>query len=303
MTRTVVAIGMFDGVHLGHVHVLHRLRELAALHDLRPAVVTFANHPRGLIRPERAPRLLTTLDERLRLLRAQGIEHIVVLPFDAALQRLTARQFAESFLKGRMDAAAVMVGYDNRFGSDRLAGVEAYRDALSPLGLDVYDCPPCPGVSVSSSLVRLALSEGRLDDVYDMLGRPFRLSGTVVHGRRLGRTLGFPTANIDVTADLALPKVGVYAARVAAASANDAIIGLPVMLNIGTNPTVDSTVRRLSVEAHIIAADSDAGNLYGSSLAVDILARLRDERQFADLEALVEALRSDRAATLRIVGN
>ncbi len=301
MMPTAVSIGMFDGVHIGHRFILDHLKDYARAHGLEPAVVTFDRHPLAVIRPEAAPPLLSDVDSRVDMIRDCGIDRVIVLPFDATLRRLTAAEFARDILAPRLDARAVMLGYDNGFGSDRLGSPEAYSAALSPLGIDVTACPPYPGEAVSSSIIRRALADGDIATANRLLGRPFTISGTVVPGKQLGRTIGFPTANIAPAPGMALPAAGVYACRVVAPGTN--LDGLPAMLNVGTAPTVNGAdATRLITEAHIITPDDTPTlNIYNKPLTLNVISRLRDEQRFPSIDALTAALATDKARTLAAV--
>ena len=298
----IVAVGMFDGVHAGHRFVIDELKRLGALYDMQPVVVTFDVHPKSVICPGKAPGLLTDTESRVRLLRDAGIDEVVVLPFTEELRNMTARDFAQTYLRDRLGAKGVLIGYDNGFGSDRLRGAEAYRAELTPLGLSVFQCARhgdsnAPDTAVSSSAVRRALAQGDITAVNRMLGRPFSLSGKVVHGQQLGRTIGFPTANVEVSPDMALPACGVYAAFSYFDSRK-----WPAMVNVGTNPTVNPHGAPVTVEAHIIAPDGkEVPDLYGHIVTLEFLARLRGEQRFATLADLQAALHSDRTATLHLL--
>ena len=284
--RSIVAVGMFDGVHAGHKFVLERLCELAETLKLEPVVVTFANHPCSVVRPDKTPLLITDVKSRIELIRKTGVERVEVLSFDESLRQLTAAEFVEKILKPRFGAEAVLIGYDNGFGSDKLNGADAYRSVLEPLGVTVYGCSPYAGFEVSSTMIRRALLEGDIEAANKMLGREFRISGKVVTGRKLGSTIGFPTANISVDKELILPKQGVYAAE---------CCGLPTMVNIGTAPTVSKDAEApVTVEAHIIGGEDDKMNLYGKTIDIYLLARIRDERRFENLDELKTALERDR---------
>lgn len=305
---SIVAVGMFDGVHIGHQFVLRELRRLGEQMGLRPVVVTFDRHPLALIRPEKVPGQLTSLDKKLELIRREGIDNVLVLEFDETLRRLTAAEFARKVLLPETNAKAVLIGYDNTFGSDRLEGSGAYRDALAPLGLRVYDCAKSAGVDVSSSIVRQTIRAGQLTTAKTLMGRPYTFGGEVVHGKQLGRKIGFPTANI-ATGPALLPPPGVYAARVADSSVKS-IVGLPAMVNIGSAPTVNDSQSEISVEAHIIIPNQeiiseipDGDSLtnvpfYGQHIELEPIGRLRDEKKFASVDELKAALKSDRQATL-----
>lgn len=294
---SIVAVGMFDGVHIGHRYILDRLVSLSAEKGLCAAVVTFANHPRSVTTPDRFPAMLTDEESRIDFIRGCGVERVLNLPFDENLRQLTAARFVQEILIPRLDCRAILLGHDNGFGSDRLRAIDAYRKVLSPFNIDVYGCDAMPGDAVNSTAIRRALSDGDMTAVNRMLGREYTVSGTVVHGRHLGSTIGFPTANID-TGTLHLPAPGVYAARVVLP---DTLAGLPVMLNIGTAPTVNGTARRIIVEAHIVS-DRLLGDLYGQYLKIAVIARMRDERRFDSLDDLKAALADDRRRLLAEFG-
>ena len=321
---SLVTVGMFDGVHAGHRYLLQCLKKEARLRGLTPVVVTFTNHPLSVIKPVAAPAPMLPLQQKIDLIRSEGIDNVVAMEFDGELRKLTAAEFTGRILIPELKARALMLGYDNSFGSDCLKSAAQYFEALSSLPVEVLECKALDGCEVSSTLIRKALAAGNLPDAKRMLGRPYSIRGKVIEGRQLGRTIGFPTANIDV-GSLLLPKPGVYAAKVLSAS-NPDIIGLPVMLNIGYAPTVNSGADvQPSVEAHIITGDNLCEpsysyqedkidnsfnpstldemnlNLYGDNIELEIIDRLRDEKRFATLEELRNALIDDRRATLRTV--
>lgn len=290
--KAIVTIGMFDGVHLGHRYVLRHLSDEARRLNLLPVAVTFSRHPLAVICPEHAPKLLGNVDNRVEMMRADGIDNTVVLDFDDDLRSLTARRFIEERLMPLYDVKHVLLGYDNGFGSDRLPDVAAYRNALSDLGIEVSKCDPFPDARVSSSMIRKSLETGDVRTAARLLGRPYTVEGKVIDGKHLGRTIGFPTANLSVDSSVALPKNGVYAARWE---------GHPVMLNIGTAPTVNvGTKNPIIVEAHVIGVPSDI-NLYGRTMRLELVDRIRDERRFPSLDDLRVALSNDREAALTLL--
>ncbi len=285
--RKIVTTGTFDGVHKGHREVLDFMKERGAALGLSPAVVTFDRHPLEVISPERAPKLLMTPDDRDAALSSLGVE-VVRLAFDESLRRLTAAQWLRRMHRAGVEE--VVVGYDNTFGCDgRSLRMEDYFRLGRAEGIAVEEAPLLPGVS--STLVRDALAQGRVEDAARMLGRPYVLTGTVVHGRHLGHKLGFPTANVDCGSRLAIPAPGVYAADVV----------LPygalrkAVVNIGSRPTVDNG-SDISVEAHI---PGFSGDLYGKTVSLRFLRRLRDEHRFGSLDELQAAIRADREALQR----
>lgn len=287
---------MFDGVHRGHRFLIERLVAEGRRRGLRTLVVTFDRHPLTEINPILAPKLLMSTDERIAALGALGADRVEVLAFDSALRRLTARQFAENVLQP-LGVRAVLLGYDNAFGSDRLKTLDEYAAVLNPCGIEVIRCTPFNNPDSAdipaSSAIRRALAVGDVASANDMLGRPFTISGTVVGGRRLGRTLGFPTANLDIAPDTMLPASGVYAGT-AQVPLLDKTESLPALVNIGTAPTVNGPdARRVIVEVHI---DTDIPlDLYDKHLTVSLFRRIRDERRFPDVDALREALHADLA--------
>lgn len=285
--RKIVTTGTFDGVHKGHREVLDFMKERGAALGLSPAVVTFDRHPLEVISPERAPKLLMTPDDRDAALSSLGVE-VVRLAFDESLRRLTAAQWLRRMHRAGVEE--VVVGYDNTFGCDgRSLRMEDYFRLGRAEGIAVEEAPLLPGVS--STRVRDALAQGRVEDAARMLGRPYVLTGTVVHGRHLGHKLGFPTANVDCGSRLAIPAPGVYAADVV----------LPygalrkAVVNIGSRPTVDNG-SDISVEAHI---PGFSGDLYGKTVSLRFLRRLRDEHRFGSLDELQAAIRADIEALQR----
>lgn len=292
----VCAVGMFDGMHLGHRYVLEQVAEEAKATGRRALAVTFDVHPLALLSPERVPASLCSLDERLGRIRGCGIDETVVLHFDSVLRGLTAGEFI-AMLAERYGVEKILMGYDHSFGSDRLRTTADYERAAGASGVEIerlgrYETEGFG--TVSSSAVRAALYEGDVRRAAQMLGRPYRLSGTVVRGRQIGRKIGFPTANIAVEGGVAIPRQGVYAARVVAEG-----IAVAAMVNIGRNPTVSGRGDApLSIEAHLIGF---AGELYGRRLTIEFVERIRDERRFGSVEELAARLRKDRERVFAIV--
>lgn len=271
MAGYVATIGMFDGVHQGHQFVLQCVIQTARERGLQPMVVTFDHSTRR-------EQLLTTLDEKLTLIRQTGIERIEVLPFTAELKQLTAHQFMQQVLKERLNVKVLLTGYDNRFGHNREEGFNDYVRYGHELGIEVLQLP-AEG-QVSSSLIRQLLLKGQVAEAAEALGHPYKLKGRVEHGEHVGTRLGFPTANIvpDSAAQL-IPAPGVYAVTC------DALKGI---MNIGTRPTFGPHSQTL--EVHLLHYD---GNLYGQQLSVAFIQRLRDEQRFDSVEALQRQLQRD----------
>jgi riboflavin kinase / FMN adenylyltransferase len=267
-----VAIGAFDGVHRGHVSVIDAVVETG----LAPTVITFDPHPRVAF--GHRVDLLTTLERRLELLGAAGVETTLVASFVPELQRLTPEEFADEYLRG-IGAEAVIAGEDFRFGVERSGDL----DLLERLGYEVRVAPELEGVS--STTIRAALAEGDVVGAARMLGRPFELDGVVVAGHQRGGSLGYPTANLRLEPELACPGYGIYAGS---------SLGHRAAVSIGTNPHYGGTERR--IEPYLLDFD---GDLYGRRLVVEVWERLRDEAVFESEEALVEQIGRDVEATRR----
>ena len=289
--KKVAAVGMFDGVHSGHRHLLDELQRQAGERSMRPLAITFANHPLEVVRPEAAPKLLTSPQQKVELIRAAGVEQVVCLPFDAELRDTSAAAFLD-MLRCRYGVRALLMGFNNRFGHGAPRGFDEYCALGAAHGVEIIAAGEFhidSGESPSSTAIRRALQLGDIALANAMLGREYSLEGSVTHGKELGRRLGFPTANVAVEGYRQLPAPGVYAARA---------LGRPAMVNIGRRPTVDAADAPLSVEAHIIGLP-EGTDLYGSMLSLEFTARLRDERRFPSPEALATQLAADRASVVR----
>lgn len=287
-----VAIGNFDGVHRGHRAVVDRLVARAGALGAVPAVFTFDPAPTAVLAPERhQPRLLPLPDRVQRLFEA-GVEVVVVEPFTRAWAAHPAEWFADVVLAQRLRARAVIVGHDFRFGAGRAGDAAMLRARLPGVEIEEIAALTDGGAPISSSRVRRLVAEGAVEEAARLLGRPHVLSGTVVKGDQRGRTLGFPTANVLAETEL-LPAHGVYAVR---ARIDDAPEARPAVMNLGLRPTVDG--RRLSIEVHLF---DFAGDLYGRTMRVDVVERIREERRFDGLDALVAQIRADADAARRIL--
>lgn len=289
LQNPVLTIGVFDGVHLGHVQILRQVcLESEKVHGT-PVVITFDPHPRKVLEPNKKNTLfiLTTLEERLSLFEKNGIEHVVVVHFDEAFAHQTAESYISDFLVGNFHPHTIILGYDHHFGKDRkgdyhlleLAG-EKYHFLVKEIPEQVIN-----HIAISSTRIREALQVGDISSANELLGYPYHFSGEVIHGNKRGRTIGFPTANILIKEDEKLiPAVGVYGVRVHLD--DDEFKG---MMNIGYRPTVDGT--SLTIEVHILDFDRD---IYHSTLHISILKRIRDEKKFSGLEELKKQLEKDR---------
>jgi riboflavin kinase/FMN adenylyltransferase len=280
-----VTIGNFDGVHLGHRATLERLREHARQIGRPATVLTFEPTPREFLSPARAPARLTRLREKVVLLARERVDRCVVLRFDSHLQHVRATQFIERLLVARLGAERIVVGHDFRFGYRGEADIEVLKAAAPGHGFEVEVIEPLviDGVRVSSTAVREALASGDLARAARLLGRPYSMQGRVIEGERLGRKLGFPTANLRLHRRVA-PLGGIFAVRVHGAGPQP----LPAVASLGTRPTVNGTEPLL--EAHLF---DFAGDLYRRHLEIEFVEKLREERKFASLEAMVMQMHED----------
>ena len=311
-TRMVVkcaaTIGVFDGVHAGHRQVIQHMISVAQFHHLASMVITFDRQPRQLFDPEFRPQLLTTQEEKEREIERLGVDFLVVLPFTKEMAQLSARDFMAQILKEKLNVKSLQIGYDNRFGHDRTEGFDDYRRYGQELGINVYQ-----GIKLSfqdydfavcsSNIRSLLADDGDIETATVMLEHPYQLSGKVMPGEHIGHQLGFPTANLQPDDPFKLiPASGVYA--VWAQVADQTTPGpsysggelLPAMMNIGTRPTFDG--RNRTLEVNIFDFD---GDLYGQTVIITFVARLREERKFESPEALVRQLKADKERVIRVL--
>lgn len=283
---TVVTIGTFDGVHLGHKKIIQRLLESANANDWESLVLTFFPHPRMVLQKDSDIKLINTIDERASLLADQGLDHLVIHPFTKQFSRLTAEEFVEEILINQLNAKKVIIGYDHRFGRNRTADITDLKKFGEQFGFEVEEISKqeLEAVAISSTKVRKALYVGDIVLANTYLGYGFMLNGTVVRGKRLGRQIGYPTANLSVTENYKLiPAQGVYIVQSVIKSR--AVYG---MMNIGTNPTVGG--EKQTVETYFFDFKDD---LYGQSITIVILARIREEKHFASVDELKAAMSED----------
>jgi riboflavin kinase/FMN adenylyltransferase len=280
-----VTVGNFDGVHRGHAALIAELRARAHVANGPAVAVTFDPHPIAILAPGRLLPLLTTVSDRTELLHAAGADAVVILKTTPDLLALQPREFLDSVFGEQLSARAVVEGFNFHFGRGRTGSTATIAEWCRENDLPFTVIPPFRwnDALVSSSRVRTALETGDVASAADLLGRPYRLRGTVGHGEQRGQSLGFPTANLDQPLTL-VPGDGVYAARAQLADASE----WPAAVNVGPNPTFGEQARK--VEAHLIGF---AGNLYGKPLALDFVARLRDTRKFGLVEELKSQIQTD----------
>lgn len=287
LANAVVTSGTFDGVHLGHQTILARLTEVAKASNGQSVLITYWPHPRTVVSNDSQDlKLLTTLDEKIDLLDLAGVDQLVVIPFTRSFSQLSSEEFIRQILIEKIGTKKLVIGYDHRFGRDREGGFDYIQAHQSEYGFGVEEIPrqDVEAVGVSSSKIRAALNEGNVKTANRFLGRPYSLTGTIVKGRQLGRTIGFPTANMQVDdPGKLIPANGVYAVDVDYGGQT-----LGGMLNIGFRPTVAGTSQ--TIETYIFDFDKD---IYGEHLTLRFREFLRPEQKFDGLPALVAQLKQD----------
>lgn len=298
--NAVVTIGTFDGVHLGHQLIIDQMKREAAAIDGETVIITFHPHPRNIIAGKKGKLfLLTTIEERTRLLEAAGINHLVIVPFTGAFAEQDAGLYIQDFLVKLFRPHTIIIGYDHRFGKDRKGDyhlLEEMADTFHYIVKEI-DAQVLHEVTISSTRIREALSKGDITKSNALLGYPYFFEGLVIHGDKRGRTIGFPTANLNLTdPEKLIPADGVYAVRVSINVSNNTPISKTGMMNIGLRPTVDGLNRR--IEVNLFDFDMD---IYGHTMEVSVIHRIRGEEKFSGLEALKDQLRKDREAVIQVL--
>jgi riboflavin kinase/FMN adenylyltransferase len=299
---TAVTIGAYDGVHRGHRAVIAKVKQLAAERGLATAVVTFDRHPASVVRPESAPPLLTDLEQKLELLEDTGVDYTVVIHFDEARSQESAEDFVNEVLVRCLNAKLVVVGRDFHFGHKRRGNVGLLDQmggeaGFEVIGLDLVDAegrPAAEDSQVSSTAIRAALASGDVSGAAELLGRPYEVRGIVEHGDHRGKSLGFPTANVAVPEETLLPADGIYAAWYERPSGEV----VPGAASIGRRPTFYESQPYRLLEVHLLDWD---GDLYGELARVRFVGRLREERKFDSLDALVDQMQRDCEDALRLL--
>ncbi|MEM9858947.1 MAG: bifunctional riboflavin kinase/FAD synthetase [Bacteroidota bacterium] len=291
----IVTSGTYDGVHLGHQKILHRVQEIAKKNEGETVLITFWPHPRLVLYPDQNElRLLNTFEEKADLLRDQGIDHLLRIPFTKNFSQLTSKEFIEKILVRIIGTKKLVIGYDHRFGRNREGSFDHLKQNASAYGFEVEEIPrhEVDHVGVSSSKIREALSSGDVRSGNDLLGKPYSMRGRVVTGDKIGRMLGYPTANIQIDSQYKLiPKDGAYAVYV-----NIGGELLKGMLNIGYRPTVGGKSK--TIEVHIFDFDQ---NIYGESIIIFFQDMIRDELKFADVDELKQQLEKDKVQALHLL--
>lgn len=284
----VLTIGTFDGVHVGHQKILQQVKKEAEKIGGESVLFTFFPHPRMVLYPEsHGLKLLQTQEEKMAKLARVGVENCIVYPFTFDFSRLSAIEFVRDILVNKLQIKKLVIGYDHQFGKNREGNIEFLKEICEVYGFEVIEIPAqdIDAVNVSSTKIRKAILYGDLAKANEYLGERFELTGTVVHGQAIGKTIGFPTANIQVNSELKLiPGNGVYAVTVSLKDSD--YIG---MLNIGNRPTVNDSADR-TIEVHIL---DFIGEIYAEEITVKFIDKLRDEKQFKDLQELQNQLKED----------
>ncbi len=287
LSNPVITIGTFDGVHLGHRQILDEVKKHAASIGGESMVITFEPHPRQVLDPSHTMEILTPLKEKLNLIAGAGIDHITVTPFTLDFAQMSADDYVTEFLVRRFNPSAVVIGYDHHFGHDRKGDITLLRKFGQEYDFEVHEIPAhmVREAAISSTRIRNTLLDGNVANAAQLLGRPYSITGSVIRGQQLGRTLGYPTANLEAhDPNQLVPAQGVYAVRVLVAGKE-----FGAMLSIGTRPTVTSD-GNLSIEACIFDFDSD---IYGQEITIQFIQHMRDELKFDSLDELKAAIGRD----------
>ena len=294
--KTIVTIGTFDGVHVGHKKILEKIIQNTNNSDYESLVLTFFPHPRTVLQTATEMKQLNTIDEKSNLIKKAGIDNLVIHPFDKEFASLSAEEFVKKVLVDIFNIQKIVIGYDHRFGKNRTADIndlilfgKKYKFEVEQINAKEID-----EIAVSSTKIRNALSDGNIELANSFLGYNYAITGMVVQGNQLGRTIGFPTANISINEDYKLiPNSGVYV--VECKIENQSYFG---MMNIGTNPTVENTNQKQKLEVNIFDFDQD---VYGKSINISFLKRIRSEQKFGSLDALKAQIANDKVTSLHFI--
>lgn len=292
--KTIVTIGTFDGVHIGHQKIIEKLIQGAKNSDYESLILTFFPHPRMVLQGNSSIKLLNTIDEKSSLLEKTGLDNLVIHPFDKEFSNLSAEEFVKTILVEVFNIQKIIIGHDHRFGKNRVANIDNLILFGKKYGFEVeqISAQEIDSVSVSSTKIRDAIANGTMAIANEFLGYNYLLTGKIIRGKQLGRTLGFPTANLKIEENYKLiPKNGVYIVK--SILQGKTVFGI---MNIGLNPTVNGDV--LSIEVHFLDFDSD---LYDTEIAVSVIDRIRDEQNFHSLDLLKTQIEKDKNYTISYI--
>lgn len=287
---TILTLGTFDGVHKGHQSILQKVTQDARINGYESVVLTFFPHPRMVLQKDHNIKLLNTIEEKAHLLENMGIQHLIIQEFTQDFANLTAEEFVKQVLVQHLNIKKIIIGYDHRFGKNRSADIHDLMDfgRIYKFDVEQISAQEINEVSISSTKIRTALIEGDIRTANSYLGKPYMLTGKVIKGKQLGRTIGFPTANIELLADYKLiSKIGAY---IVSSHINGRVV--KGMMNIGYNPTVSND--KLSIEVHFLDFDED---IYGQIIQIEIHEYLREEKKFDSLDSLKNQLKQDLITT------
>lgn len=294
--KTIVTLGTFDGMHVGHQAILNKLKLQKEFYGYETLVLTFFPHPRMVLKTDHKISLLNTINERIKQIDQFGIDHLVVQEFTQEFANLSAEEFVKNVLVDQFNIGKIVIGYDHRFGKNRSADIHDLIEFGKKYHFDVeqISAKELDDVSVSSTKIRNALNQGDVGLAKTYLGYPYMVSGKVVSGKQLGRTIGYPTANIQVAEDYKLiPTIGVYVVSVTVKGTD--YYG---MLSVGTNPTVGGTEK--TIEVYIFDFND---TIYNEEITVRFLTKIRDEEKFASIDLLIEALKNDEVFSRNFISN
>jgi len=293
---TVLTIGTFDGFHIGHQKIVNQVIDVAQNHKLTSVVLTFFPHPRMVLQKDSNIKLIHTIDERVQVLSSTKLEHLIIQPFTTVFSRLSAAEFVSEVLVKQLNIKHIIIGYDHRFGKNRTATIADLKEFGELYGFEVQEisAQEIQEVSVSSTKIRKAIEQGDIAVANKYLGNPFQLSGVVVKGKGIGKTINYPTANIQIAEDYKIiPKNGIYIAT--AKVDGKSIFG---MMNIGTNPTVNGNKKTIEINLFNFNAD-----IYNQKIEVTVLKRMRDEQKFKSVTELQQQLQQDKQQALAYFEN
>jgi riboflavin kinase / FMN adenylyltransferase len=293
---TIVTIGTFDGVHIGHKEILKKLTSEAVRLNLESVILTFFPHPRMVLQKDSDIKLINTIDERIAIFSKTELDHLIIHPFTKEFSNLSAEAYVKNILVDGLNVKKIIIGYDHRFGKNRTANIEDLKRFGNQFGFEVEEisAQELDDVAVSSTKIRRALDNGDLETANNYLGYPFMLNGTVVKGKGIGKTISFPTANLEIKETYKLiPKNGVYVVK-SELDGNETF-GL---MSIGTNPTVGGTSR--TIETYFLDTQKD---LYGQTIEIALLAKIREEETFDSMESLQKAIKNDEAFARKYIAS
>lgn len=296
ISSAVVTTGTFDGVHIGHQSIISRLNELARKINGESVILTFYPHPRMVLQEDCDLKLITTIEEKIELLRNSGLDHLIIHPFTKAFSRTTSLEYVRNILVEKIGTKKLVIGYDHHFGRNREGSFEHLKEFSSLYGFEVEEisAKDIDDVNVSSTKIRKALLDGDVKTANAFLGYSFQLNGKVVHGNKVGRQLGYPTANIELQNQFKLiPAEGIYAVRV---KYNNETFG--GMLNIGRRPTLNTGNGQLSIEVNIFDFNQE---IYEETIQLELIERIRAEKKFHSKEALIAEMQKDQVKCLNIL--